>query len=190
VVPGEEAEIVARVQRGDREAFSILVRSHARRAYAVAYRVLRQHEDTEDVVQESFLAALDGIDRCKPGRPFGPWFLRIVMYRSINARRTRAVRERPVAEQVDVTDATLSAPERGEIRSRFKAALAQLSEAQRLVVQLADVDGYSSQDIGAMLDMPRGTVRWHLHAARAALRRLLAPLRGEVGVRGGKEIDG
>jgi RNA polymerase sigma-70 factor, ECF subfamily len=182
--PDDEGEIVARVQRGEREAFGVLMRRHAQRAYAVAYRVLRHNEDAEDVVQESFVAALDGIDTFEIGRPFAPWLLRIVMYRSINARRSRMSRERHVlAEPADAASGVgaLTAPERSEIRTRFGEALRGLPEQQRLVVQLSDVDGYSSQEIGDMLDMPSGTVRWHLHTARTVLRRVLAPLRGEAG---------
>ncbi len=180
--PDDEAKIVARVQRGDREAFGALVRGYAQRAYAVAYCVLQHREDAEDVVQESYIAALDAIDTFERGRPFAPWFLRIVLYRSMNARKARGVRERhSMAEVPDVGGgvAEMSGPERSEVRARFAAALEELPEQQRLVVQLADVDGYSSQDIGVMLDMPSGTVRWHLHGARAALRRVLAPLRAE-----------
>jgi RNA polymerase sigma-70 factor (ECF subfamily) len=184
--PNDEAEIVARVQRGEREAFGALVRSYAQRAYAVAFRVLRHREDAEDIVQESFIAALDAIDTFELGRPFAPWLLRIVMYRSINARKARSARERHLGSESGVgagatVSGGLSAPERSEIRSKFAEALDGLPEQQRLVVQLADVDGYSSQEIGEMLDMPSGTVRWHLHAARAVLRRTLAPLRDARG---------
>jgi RNA polymerase sigma-70 factor (ECF subfamily) len=135
-------------------------------------------------VQESFVAALDAIDTFEPRRPFAPWFLRIVLYRSLNARKARAIHDRhSVSEAPDVAGGgtELSAPERSEIRARFAVALEELPEQQQLVVQLADVDGYSSRDIGVMLDMPSGTVRWHLHAARVALRLALAPLRGEGG---------
>ena len=170
------------MRRGEREAFGALVRRYAQRAYSVAYRVLRQREDAEDVVQESFVAALDAIDTFEGGRPFAPWFLRIVLYRSLNARKARVVREQHSMGELSEGaggEAEMSAAERSEIRTRFVAALAELPEQQRIVVQLADVDGYSSKDIGVMLDMPRGTVRWHLHVARAALRRALAPLRRE-----------
>jgi RNA polymerase sigma-70 factor (ECF subfamily) len=66
--------------------------------------------------------------------------------------------------------------ERAEIRERFQHALAALPQHQRLIVELSDIDGRSSTEIGEMLDLPRGTVRWHLHQARKALRIALAAL--------------
>jgi RNA polymerase sigma-70 factor (ECF subfamily) len=69
--------------------------------------------------------------------------------------------------------------DRTEIRERFQAALGGLSKRQRLIVELADIDGMSGVEIAAMLGVSQGTVRWHLHMARHALRKALAPLRGE-----------
>ena len=179
-VDSEEAAIIARVQRGDREAFGALVRRYSARAYAVAYRVMRHSEDAQDLVQDAFVAALDGIASFDTTRPFGPWLMRIVTYRGINARKSRTVRERHLrVAPVDDGDAAVAAtnPERAEIRERFAAALAALPDRQRTVVQLADVDGHTSQEIGRMLGISDGTVRWHLHTARATLRTALAPFR-------------
>ena len=179
-VPDDELELVLRIQRGDRAAFDELARRYARRAFAVAYRILRQTQDAEDLVQDAFIAALDAIDSFDPTRPFGPWFFKIVVNRSLNAASARSTRERHVsvihlwnhdAGQVDFDPA-----ERSEIRARFQAAIAMLPRHQRLIVELSDVDGRSSAEIGEMLDLPRGTVRWHLHQARKTLRETLGLL--------------
>jgi RNA polymerase sigma-70 factor (ECF subfamily) len=69
--------------------------------------------------------------------------------------------------------------ERTEIRERFQAALAGLSQRQRMIIEMADIDGLSGVEIAAMLGVSQGTVRWHLHMARHTLRKALAPLRGE-----------
>jgi RNA polymerase sigma-70 factor (ECF subfamily) len=179
-VDAEEAAIIARVQRGDREAFGVLVRRYSPRAYAVAYRVMRHSEDAQDLVQDAFVAALDGIATFDLARPFGPWLTRIVTYRGINARKSRSARERHVrVAPVEDADAAVAPPdaERAEIRERFAVALGALPDRQRTVVQLADVDGHTSQEIGRMLGISDGTVRWHLHTARATLRAALAPFR-------------
>jgi RNA polymerase sigma-70 factor (ECF subfamily) len=180
--PQDEGELVARVQRGDRAAFDVLARRYARRAYEVAYRVLRHRQDAEDLVQDAFMAALDGIATFDTGRPFAPWFFRIVVNRSLNARKARAARERhlrPAELREDDAHAAVGGGdvERAEIRERFAAALARLPERQRLIVQLADVDERTSAEIGEMLHLPSGTVRWHLHQARRVLREALAPLK-------------
>ena len=178
----EEAAILARVQQGDIAAFDLVVRRYLRRAFAIAYRVLGHREDAEDLVQDAFLTALERIASFDLSRPFGPWFFRIVVNRGLNARKARAIR-RTEAMPMDVTEPGEPSPaslyERTEIRERFHAALAGLSQRQRLIVELADIDGMSGVEIAAMLGVSQGTVRWHLHMARHALRTALAPLRGE-----------
>jgi RNA polymerase sigma-70 factor, ECF subfamily len=176
----DERGLVVRVQHGDSEAFGELARRHARRAFAIAYRILRHTQDAEDLVQDAFIAALDGIASFDPTRPFAPWFFRIVVNRALNAASARSTRERHVtvtntwSEEVGVVE--LDPAERSEIRHRFQRALAALPRQQRLIVELSDIDGRSSTEIGEMLDLPRGTVRWHLHQARKTLRLALATL--------------
>jgi len=176
----DERGLVVRVQLGDSEAFGELARRHARRAFAIAYRILRHTQDAEDLVQDAFIAALDGIASFDPTRPFAPWFFRIVVNRALNAASARSTRERHVTLTnlwtEDAAVVELDPAERSEIRHRFQRALAALPRQQRLIVELSDIDGRSSTEIGEMLDLPRGTVRWHLHQARKTLRLALAAL--------------
>jgi RNA polymerase sigma-70 factor (ECF subfamily) len=178
----EESALLVRVQRGDVAAFDLVVRRYLRRAFAIAYRVLGHREDAEDLVQDAFLTALERIASFDVSRPFGPWFFRIVVNRGLNARKSRAIR-RTEAMPADALEAAEPSPagmyERTEIRDRFQAALEGLSQRQRLIVELADIDGMSGVEIAALLGVSQGTVRWHFHMARHALRKALAPLRGE-----------
>ena len=183
-VPSEahdnERGLVLRVQQGDREAFDELARRYARRAFAIAYRILRHTQDAEDLVQDAFIAALDGIGSFDPSRPFAPWFFKIVVNRSLNAASARHTRERHVTVthlwNNDAATVEFDPAERSEIRQRFRQALAALPGHQRLIVELSDLDGRSSTEIGEMLELPRGTVRWHLHQARKVLRAALGDL--------------
>ena len=93
----EERDLIVRVQRGDKHAFDELARRYARRAFAVAYRILRHTQDAEDLVQDAFVAALDGIGSFDPSRPFAPWFFKIVVNRALNAASARSTRERHVS---------------------------------------------------------------------------------------------
>jgi RNA polymerase sigma-70 factor (ECF subfamily) len=177
-----DAELVSRVQRGDREAFDALARRYAKRAFAVANRLLQNVADAEDVVQDAFIAALNGIESFDSARPFGPWFMRIVVNKGLTALRSRAadsrhVRDAELTENDAVSPSSESVRERAEIRERFRAALQLLPERQQLVVQLADVEGFTSAEIATQLAIPSGTVRWLLHEARETLRGALAPLR-------------
>jgi RNA polymerase sigma-70 factor (ECF subfamily) len=179
-VPGDEQALAARVQQGDPKAFDELARRYSRRAFAVAYRILRNTQDAEDLVQDAFMAALDAIGSFDATRPFAPWFFKIVVNRSLNAVSARSTRERHVTVlhlwDNDAAADEADPAESSEIRSRFQTALAALPTHQRLIVELSDIDGRSSTEIGEMMDLPRGTVRWHLHQARKTLRVALASL--------------
>jgi RNA polymerase sigma-70 factor (ECF subfamily) len=179
-----DAELVARVQRGESEAFDVIARRYEKRAFAISNRLLQNSADAEDVVQDSFIAALNAIDSFDPARPFGPWFMRIVVNKSLTAIRSRAseskhVRTSEVAEGDAIAVSSESLRESAEIRDRFRAALQLLPEREQFIVQMADVEGFTSAEIAEQLAIPSGTVRWLLHQARAALRIALAPLRGE-----------
>lgn len=178
----QDARLVERVLRGDADAYGMLVSRHMRRAFSVAYRVLEHREDAEDVVQDSFIRALERIDQLDRSRPFRPWLLRIVVNRALNFRRARGVRSTsPIPEA-----ATAAGPlpdrqaEGSELRHRLRVALDMLPEKQRTIVQLADLEGMKSADIGRIMDLADGTVRWHLHEARKALRSALASIREDL----------
>jgi RNA polymerase sigma-70 factor (ECF subfamily) len=177
--PDDERRLLERVQAGEAGAFDELVRRYLRPAYAIAYRVLKQREDAEDVAQEALVATLETIHRFDTRRPFGPWLYRIVMNRALNARKSRSIRAaEPVAEDVVAPgESPEQASERSEARDRLDRALATLPERQALIVRLFELEGFSSAEIGSMLQLSDGTVRWHLHQARGALREALQAYR-------------
>ena len=171
-----EGDLIDAARSGDGAAFDELVRRHMRKAYAVAYRLLGQRQDAEDVVQEAMLAALTRLDTFDRGRPFAPWLLRIVANRALNLRKARALRQvEPIPVMTPSGDASPhEAAERSELREELHRALARLPEQQRWIVQLFDIDGFTGPEIVAMLEIADGTVRWHLHQARHALREVLS----------------
>jgi RNA polymerase sigma-70 factor, ECF subfamily len=180
----EEAAAIARLQAGETAAFDLLVRRHMRSAFAVAYRVLGHQQDAEDVVQEAFLAALAHIDRFDTGRRFAPWLHRIVVTRGLNYRKSRSRRRTEPLESTAVASSgpdPAASAERAGLRDAVAVALARLPERQRVVVQLFELDGFSGAEIGAMLGISPGTVRWYLHEARQALRGMLAHLQESAG---------
>ena len=169
-----DAVLVERVRNGDTSAFDALVNAYMRQAFQLAYRVVGHREDAEDLVQESFLAAYQYLDSYDATRPFGPWLMRIVLNRGSNLRRSRARREtEPEVDAISPAPSALDESERTEAREMLTRALAGLSERQRMIVTLFDVDGMTSGEIGDMLQLSPGTVRWHLHEARGTLRSAL-----------------
>lgn len=146
-----------------------------RPAFLTAYRVVGHREDAEDLVQESFLAAFQYLDSFDVERPFGPWLTRIVMNRGANLRRSRARRAtEPETDVVSPAPSALDESTRAETRDVLTRALTTLNERQRTIVTLFDIDGLTSTEIGELLELAPGTVRWHLHEARRVLRDALS----------------
>ncbi len=172
-----ELAIVLAAQRGSPEAFGLLVRRHQERAYAVARGIVLTHEDAEDVVQEAFLHAYRALDRFRPEQPFGAWLHRIVANAALDNTRRRKVRNTDELHDVHSTPFRDPAEHR-DLRERLEAGLATLPARQRAVLVLHDVEGYKHGEIGEILGIPEGTARSDLFHARAAMRRLLHPLRG------------
>ena len=171
-----EREMVIAAQEGSNEAFSGLVRVHQRRAYAIVRAIVLSHEDAEDAVQEGFLHAHRALDRFRPDQPFGAWLYRIMANAALDLVRRRKVRdadELPESIPMPFRDPAVSR----ELRERLHEALAQLTERQRAVIVMHDVEGFTHGEIGQTLGIPEGTARSDLHHARAALRRLLQNMR-------------
>lgn len=174
-VIARDAELIRRVRAGDTTAFDALAAAYMRQAFQMAYRVVGHREDAEDLLQESFLAAYQYLDSFDVERPFGPWLNRIVLNRGANLRRSRTRRQtEPETDGVSAAPSALDESTRTEARELLTRALATLSERQRLIVTLFDVDGLTSTEIGERLELAPGTVRWHLHEARRVLRGALS----------------
>lgn len=177
--PSDERGLVLAAQRGEREAFSMLVRTHERRAYAVARAIVVNHEDAEDAVQEAFLHAYRALHRFLPDQAFGAWLHRIVANAALDITRRRKVRD------ADELPETVASPfrdpaEASELATRLRDALATLPVRQRSVIVLHDVEGFKHAEIGTMLGIPEGTARSDLHYARSHLRTVLGSVRSEL----------
>ena len=177
------AHLLGRAQSGDAAAVERLVRMHMGAAYAVALAVTGDPEEAEDVVQDALVAALSRLGDVRTPEGFAPWLMQIVRNRGRNLLRSRAVRQAlPLDEAAAHADGAspLRDTERSELRARLTAGLATLTEVQREVVLLHDLEGWKHREIGEALGLPEGTVRYHLFNARRSLRdRLGALLREE-----------
>lgn len=178
----EIGQLVVRACNGDADSFERLVRLHLRAAYTVALGVTNDPADAEDVAQDSFIAALERIDECKQPDRFSGWLLAIVRNRALNHRRAQTVRAAAPLAELERPSSN-SNPERDVantlLREDLTAAMAQLTELQRQVVLLHDLEGYRHREIGDTLGISEGSSRFHLFAARAALRTRLTAHRKE-----------
>jgi len=171
-----DADLVARAQGGESGAFESLVKRHIRAAHAVAFAVLTEQADADDAVQDGFLSALQHLDSCSPPEKFRAWLLTIVRNRAFDMRRRGRVRAVEVLEDgtAQAQDASpLEAVERSELNARLSAAIERLTETQREVLMMHDIEGWKHADIAHLLGLAESTVRVHLLHARRRLRAVL-----------------
>lgn len=169
-----DRELVALAKRGDRTAFGRLLRRHQRRVFALGVRWLRNADDADDLVQETFVRAWQSIERFDESRPFAPWILTI----AVNRAKTRLTRARP-AEEIDERivwegPSPLQDTESALLARDVRRAVEGLPEEQRIILHLRAVEELSYREIAAALGIPEGTVMSRLARARDALRKRLA----------------
>ncbi|MBL0170496.1 MAG: RNA polymerase sigma factor [Gemmatimonadaceae bacterium] len=177
-----DTDLIARARRGDALAFDALITPVLPRALQLARRLLRHEQDAEDLVQDACLRALERLEQHDGSRAFAPWFMRVLTNLGLNRQQSRRVRN---AEPLsDVTPSIDSLPdaiaERAEVQERFARAVAALSDRQRQVIMLHEVEGWTTTDIGVELQLSQPTIRWHLHDARRTLRAALGNLRDDA----------
>jgi len=171
-----DADLVARAQGGDSGAFETLVKRHIRAAHAVALAVLAEQADADDAVQDGFLSALRHLDSCAPAEKFRAWLLTIVRNRALDMRRRGRVRSVDVLEEETAhtnEPSPLEMAERSELNVRLEIAIGTLTDTQREVLMMHDVQGWKHADIAHLLGLAESTVRVHLLHARRRLRTLL-----------------
>jgi RNA polymerase sigma-70 factor, ECF subfamily len=157
---GNELAWIRGAQAGSLSDLEALFREHWHRAYRAAYLVVHDGPAAEDIAQESFLAAVRALDRFDRRRPFGPWLHRIVVNRSIDWARARALR-------AEVGDGPLAAVAEEDLPADsfsppVVAALSELSPDHRAVIVLRHLLEYTPSEIAELLEVPRGTVNSRL----------------------------
>jgi len=172
-----DADLVARCLRGEADAFDVLVRRHYRAAFAVALGVLGNRHDAEDVVQDAFVKAVERLDDCREPSRFVQWLLMIVRNRALSHRTYRKIRETSelLPEIAEADDSPFVDAARSELADTLQSALATLSEVQREIVLLHDMDGWTHKDIADALEITEVRSRQHLFVARKLLRERLGP---------------
>lgn len=183
----DEKALVRRAREGDLEAYNQLVRCYQERIYATIYHMTANHEDANDLTQESFIKAFQALKSFKGGSSFYTWLYRIAINKTINFLKRRKDRIHLSLNDLDLNaehDPDLIAlisdktPWRevnlNELQEKLNAALLKLSEPHRLVVVLHDVQGLSHDEIAKIMNCNIGTVRSRLFYARQQLQAWLS----------------
>jgi len=169
----EERGWVQRARAGDTEAFRKLVERHADRAYGLAFRMLGSAPEAEEAAQDAFLRAWRALPQFRGESTFSTWLHRIVVRRALDRQavlKSRRAREAPLEEAGPDAAASGDAVPDRELRRKLERLLDSLSGVQRTVVLLYYYEDRSVDEVARTLGIPEGSVKTHLHRARALLR--------------------
>jgi RNA polymerase sigma-70 factor (ECF subfamily) len=186
-----DRQLVARAQRGDKQAFELLVEKYQRKLARLLSRFIRDPAEVEDVTQEAFIKAYRALPTFRGDSAFYTWLYRI----GINTAKNYLVamgRRAPTTTEIDSEEAEgfedgeqlrdLNTPE-NEMMSRQVAetvnqTLEQLPEELRTAITLREIEGLSYEEIASLMNCPIGTVRSRIFRAREAIAAELRPLLG------------
>ena len=191
-----DSTLVTRAKSGELAAFEELTTRHERQIYSLAYRILQNPHDAEDVTQQAFLSAIENLAKFREESSFATWLYRIATFAAL-----KVIRKRKGLDTVSLEAATEpredydSVPhpefiadwkqspeqlvERNETRRLLDAALARLDEKHRLVFLLRDVEGLSVAETAATLKLSESNVKMRLLRARLQLREELTQKFGD-----------
>ncbi len=184
----DDRPLVARAKEGDLAAYDELVRRHQQRIYGLCYHLTSNHEDANDLAQDTFMKAWKALKGFKGDANFYTWLYRIAYNHCLNHLKTR--RNRTPHLSLDDMDfnaehdpemvalVSHNTPRRaaglGELQKSLNAALLRLSEEHRTVVVLHDVQGLPHEEIAKIMGCNQGTVRSRLFYARQQLQAWLS----------------
>jgi len=186
-----DRQLVERAQRGDKQAFSLLVEKYQRKLARLLSRFIRDPAEVEDVTQEAFIKAYRALPAFRGDSAFYTWLYRI----GINTAKNYLMalgRRAPTSTEVEAEEAEgydegeqlrdINTPESlllsNEIAETVNATIEKLPEELRKAIQMREIEGMSYEDIAQAMDCPIGTVRSRIFRAREAIAEQLRPLLG------------
>lgn len=178
--PQDEQKLIRQALKGNLDAFNALVLAYQDNAYTVAYRIMGDSESAADVAQDSFITAYRRLNTYRGGN-FRAWVLRIVTNMCYDELRRRKRRPAASLEEMgadyddgapipDDAPSPEQAAQQNELNRAIQNCIGELSESQRTVMILSDIEGLSYQEIVDTLGMNLGTVKSRLSRARVSIR--------------------
>jgi RNA polymerase sigma-70 factor, ECF subfamily len=179
-VPGTDRDTIAKALAGDPAAERELYDRHVERVYRLVYRMAGDAETAREYTQDTFVRAFERLGTFRGESAFSTWLGSIAISVALNGLRIRK-RRNEREQDLELADTIAGKRERIEpdLRSRLQEAMAQLPDGYRAVLVLHELEGYTHEEIGAMLGIEIGTSKAQLFRARARLREVLAPHAGD-----------
>jgi RNA polymerase sigma-70 factor, ECF subfamily len=173
--PLTDEDVVERIRAGDAALFEILMRRHNQRVYRTVRAVLGADDDVEDVMQQAYLNAFMHLHQFEGRAQFSTWLTRIAVNEALARRGKRASRFGEQEEtMLELIESNAPDPEKravaAEMREVMQREVAALPDRFRLVVMLRDVEGLTTAETAACLEVSEDLVKTRLHRARAILR--------------------
>lgn len=176
-------KLVERAQNGDRKAFSALFSQYVRLIYSIIRHMVHDDDVAEDLTQDTFVKAWDGLPGLQEPKAFGGWLRTIATNVTRDYVRGKKDTEPleddtgddPPKQWADDAPGPATTVQSEETRGKVRDAILRLSEHQRIVVTMHHLEGKAVADIAEELDIPVGTVLSRLARGRDALKRMLAP---------------
>lgn len=189
VASGLDPDLLARVARGDRGAFSQLYEQSSALLFSLAFRILGDRESAADLLQDVYLEIWRKRMRydADRGSPMA-WMVTMTRSRAIDRLRSRTakghgvtdpIENSPAAQLADGNPGPLETSAGNETRSLVGRALAELPEAQRKAIELAFYRGLSHSEIATQLNEPLGTIKTRIKLGMDKLRTVLHPCWGQ-----------
>jgi RNA polymerase sigma-70 factor (ECF subfamily) len=184
-------ELVDRAQQGDNAAVEALVSRYEDRVYNLAYRMVGNREDAEDVLQDTFLNVIRSLGKFRKKSSFSTWLYRITANAALTRLRKTSKKDKSEGEFLDEVYAVKQAAQSGEklsdwsgnparqllteeSREMMEAAISELPEKYRAVFVLRDVEGLPASEVAEILELSIPAVKSRLHRARMFLRNHLS----------------
>lgn len=194
--PGDDDRpLVAQAKAGDFAAMETLLVKYERQVYGVAQRIVQQHQDAEEITQQTFLSVLEHMGEFREESQFRTWLLRIATNHGLALLRRRAVRAGPSLDDHDADDSYEGVPHpefiavwretpehiavQRETRQYIDEALAGLNEKYRVVFVLRDIEELSTRETAEILGLSQEAIKVRLLRARLMLRERLTRRYGD-----------
>ena len=189
-----DAQLIERIQNGDKQAFELLVAKYQRRVLRLISRLVRDPAEQEDIAQEAFIKAYRAIPNFRGESAFYTWLYRIAVntaknYLASQGRRPRTVGEFQsdedgesfgVDDVVEDNNTPYAVLHSRQVAETVNKAIERLPSDLRMAVTLREIEGLSYEEIAQAMDCPIGTVRSRIFRAREAIAQDLRPLLGTM----------